>query len=509
MPQPLVQEPQPDTIAPPVQPGDCGLGERDRTCRATRREGRLGGILLERGLIAPIGSEGKHRFEREELVRGCVQPRRLGRRGSEGRSRCLLLVRREPVMCRNGGLVPERGGDGAVVADAREWQEILLDRLPDELVAEVELLAVLDQKSMLDCLRQARGQIGIQHGSTSAWPTRGAWRQTRGTRLEDHGRGGELGRRQGHAGRCEEPQQAPAFGTADREPCRDELLEAACGGDARQLAPGKQELLGRQRAATRALGHQEQDAGGRSLTLDRFDQARHLRAGHRLQRDRADGPGCRGDDGAVRGPRVGPRDLVRPVAHDEGQPLRPRDPGQERDESARRRVGPVHVLENEHDRPLLAKSPEHAEDSLERPGLPSLQDRSSRARRQQAKGREPRSELGHEPRRVLPGRTRHTAKGGIVKRCQDGSERAQHGAEGSIGTARGGAVQHDHRLGEVTDPADRLLQEARDADPGRAGHEERPCSPLCCSLQDGREAHEGRLTPDETRARQPRGHGPF
>ena len=160
--------------------------------------------------------------------------------------------------------------------------------------------------------------------------------------LERLGDGGDRGPRQRPTGRGQQAQHAPGLGRADGHPGEDQVLERGRQRDRRQLAPGGQELLGHERAATRPFDDDDQHAGRRRLPLDRLDEA-----GQVVPAERRQGQAIRLARGALEGPQVdGPRvvaaDGIGLVGADDGQALGAGDPGEERRRacgSRRRRDG--------------------------------------------------------------------------------------------------------------------------------------------------------------------------
>ena len=63
--------------------------------------------------------------------------------------------------------------------------------------------------------------------------------------------------------------------------------------------------------------------------------------------------------------RMPPGQLVRPVRPDQDQPLVAQPSREEREQGARRRIGPVQVLEHEHDRSFERQAAQHVKDGFE------------------------------------------------------------------------------------------------------------------------------------------------
>ena len=73
--------------------------------------------------------------------------------------------------------------------------------------------------------------------------------------------------------------------------------------------------------------------------------------------------------GQPRQERVAAMELVRPERHDQHDPVGAQVPDEEGDRLARRRVGPMQVLDDEQDRGLFRQSLENAQNGVEQAGL--------------------------------------------------------------------------------------------------------------------------------------------
>ena len=147
-----------------------------------------------------------------------------------------------------------------------------------------------------------------------------------------------------------------------------------------------------------------------------------------------------GDDRAEVGrPRVVAADDVGLVGADDRQALFARDPGQERDERPGRGIGEMQVLEDEHDRMLLAEPAEQPEDPLERPGLAPLRGGRSAAGDRGADLGQARPEVGQQPDDL--GRGRAEQLGEDIRRqvAQGRADRPDDGAVRLVGAGRPGA----------------------------------------------------------------------
>ncbi len=189
----------------------------------------------------------------------------------------------------------------------------------------------------------------------------------------------DLGGRPGEAGAVHRPlrrrqqsQHAAAFGRPAGEAGRDEVGERPGERRALELAARRDQLLDDERRPRRALGHQDDDRGRRTLPVDPLDQPGDLatREGREVHPDGR--PQARLDDREVLAQRMLPGEPVGLVGQDERDPLVARDAGHERRERAGRRVGGVQVLEHEDDRPLGGDPAQPAEQGLQGARLAAL-----------------------------------------------------------------------------------------------------------------------------------------
>ena len=210
---------------------------------------------------------------------------------------------------RDPGRLGETRGQCRVMAPALRRQEVRLHRAGDELVAELDrrlgwqrgrgarrqpipgrdrphrsgsrragpagLLGQVDEP-VLEALDQPDDKVRLE--DPAAPPRRGAGSGGRsiGRPLEGRRRRGELVEPERLPGRCQEPQDPPAFGCPLGEACHHELFERAGQRRAGELAPGGEELLGHERIATRPFRDEQQDRCRRALALDPLDELGEL-----------------------------------------------------------------------------------------------------------------------------------------------------------------------------------------------------------------------------------------
>ena len=214
----------------------------------------------------------------------------------------------------------------------------------------------------------------------------------------------------------------------------------------------------------------------------------HLR--ERAQVDALDAPGAH-ELGQQRAQRVRAADVVDAIGPDDQDALALEVAHEEADQVARRGIGPVEVLQDQHDRGLLGDAREHLEHELEQP-------RTSGGR--VAGGLLVGPEVGHQPGHLRPCGGRDPAVAQLRLR------RAQHAPQ-SLGERRerqpAGDVHAaaERRNGPVRAGAGReLLDQARLADSRLPGDQDHPARPGGDRGERRREALELLGPADEARA---------
>jgi hypothetical protein len=204
---------------------------------------------------------------------------------------------------------------------------------------------------------------------------------------------------------------------------------------------------------------------------------------------------------------VRPRQLVGLPGRHEAESLAVGDPGEERHQLACGGVGMVKVLEDEGHRARLAEPSERAEDALEDAGLAPLGRCRRRAFRKDAQVAGARTEPGHQPDHVLRAGRQDRGELPVRELQQDRLDRPDQRRVRPVRAGRSRAAAEDEeRLRQRGEADRRLVEEARHADPAGARHEDGSRPPVGSHFERGRKAGEGPLTPDEPRAREPRGH---
>ena len=167
--------------------------------------------------------------------------------------------------------------------------------------------------------------------------------------------------------------------------------------------------------------------------------------------------------------------LVRPVGRDQLYALSAQIAGQEREQVAGRAIGPVHVLEHEHERISAREAAQEAEDQLEQPSLRHRRRRAPVLLAGLELGKQWRQFLSAERRQLLPRR-------GIElphPRTQCLDERPE--GKPSLLQVQATADEADRAVGFRA--REELLDQPGLADPRLAGDDERRGAPLSSRLE--------------------------
>ncbi len=151
------------------------------------------------------------------------------------------------------------------------------------------------------------------------------------------------------------------------DPQQERVAQALRGGAA-TVEPGGEQLLGIQRVALAASEQAVDERGARGVAEDVLERLRELPAVERGQLDPASTLEPL-ELGQQRPQRVAAVELVAAVREQQHHPLVAQAAGEEPHERARRAVGPVDVLEHEHERLAAAEQVQQLEQRLEQPQL--------------------------------------------------------------------------------------------------------------------------------------------
>ncbi len=360
----------------------------------------------------------------------------------------------------------------------------------------------------------ASSQAGPQVGVECAGAGPRAGHRTRhgpvGVGLEGRGDGGELLAGERPLGQRHEAQR-PAGIRRDRIASRamisssNEPLSDADG----ELAAGRQQLLGDERQAARALGDEQQQAGRGALALDALDQGRQLVAVERRQEDPFGGRAGRSrwrrgrpsTDRRARPCRAG---ACPTMARRWSREIRARNVTKARvAASARWRSSRTSTTgRRSPSRPSRPRMP------FERPRLASFRGRAAAAPRGPPGDVEDRREVGQQPDDLGCGRSEQV--GEVVER-QGAQGRTDGPHDRSVGFVRAGGpgrrAQDGHRLAERMHPDDGLVDETGHADTGGPIEQDRPRAATRGVVESSGEARERVVTTHEARARVAGGHG--
>ncbi len=172
-------------------------------------------------------------------------------------------------------------------------------------------------------------------------------------------------------GRGDHPQQLLGRGGERLHAHHQRVAQRLGQGVPVAVGGGCQQLLGEERVAAGAL---EEGVGDRARGVRAEDPEQlgaQLEPRERLDLEAPD-PLEALHVGEERPQRVAAVQLVRAVGRDQHEPLAPRGAQQEREEVAGRAVGPVEVLDDEHERRLVGHAPEQRQQHLEQARLGEL-----------------------------------------------------------------------------------------------------------------------------------------
>ena len=341
--------------------------QRDRPRRLSARHRARGGVAQHLGAVHPgallrVG-HARPQLERAlEVAAGLlVGVQALGRdpRPHARPERAAELVGGAPVARelrrdRRLGHVAEqiralleRLGDPAVQRRVLAWEQVVVDRLADERVAEAVHPVGADHEHLVgDRLARALHHLGGgEPGDGLEQPVR--------DRPVEHG-----GRAHHRLGGGSEALDAREQDVAQR---LGQLPAVAVLGR-------RQQLLREQRVALRAAEEPLGQRGRRGLLHDALELFRQLAEVEAVEREPVDARGAL-ELGQQRAQGMAPVQLVGAIGDDEAERLLARAAHEEGDEVARRAVGPVQVLDREQHRAGAPETLEQREQRLEQPAL--------------------------------------------------------------------------------------------------------------------------------------------
>ncbi len=398
-------------------------------------------------------------------------------------------MRGEPVVSEHGagvqiragqlGVVLEGLGIGLVQLSALAGKQIIVDRGPPQGVTEAVPASrrIDDQQLLLDRLAQGQMQLGL--GQSSHERQQAVRRPARGGR---HDAERVLGARREELGAG---QQDVAQG--GREVVG---IETPVARDVQQLLDEQRDALGALRdevdqLTVRAMAEDGLDLGGDAVGLE----TRQL---HPLNSPLL--VPARGDPSE----RMSAMQLIGPYGEHEQQPAAGGPGDQQREEVEGRPVGPLHVLEREHQRRAGRQPDDDAEHQLEQSCRVAIIRRDCRR---------PLVELGNEPPDLGAGRAQRRVE---VAGGQLGGQTAHHLDDRREGDAA--AVELDAAADQ--DPgaglarlADQLVHQPRLAYPRLAADDDRDLLAGQHAAQGMTERLHLHLAPYQDGADQPRRHG--
>jgi hypothetical protein len=390
-------------------------------------------------------------------------PQRLGRRVAGGQLRRLdaghegsrQVVGRSPVQ-------RERRGDGDVAAGQRRIgrqrlavsgvdprplarERVAVDGVARERMAEdVAALGLVDhQHVVLDGIAERRIEVGIlQAGDRGQQPV--GHRAAPGRRDAQQLLGGWV--------------QALDAGEQDVAQGQRQLIGV------RAALHRVEDLLDEERVALGALMDLVHEPRGRRLAQDGLELTRDLRAAEALELDALHRPDAL-PSGDERAQRMAAVQLVGAEADDHEHAVRVERAHEQGHEVERRAIGPVEVLDHEHERALGGEPLDHADDQLEQTG------RAAVAQRRRA-GRAVGVEVGQHLRQLGAGRPDEGIEllGGRI--AHERAERVRERAERQALAAHLDATAREHPGARRARALGRLLDEPRLAHAGLAAEED-------------------------------------
>src|SRR5438552_8110797 len=136
---------------------------------------------------------------------------------------------------------------------------------------------------MIECLDHACPQVGVEDAIAPPRLRGGARGEPVDEALEGLSDRRELPAMERAPRRREEAQHAPALRCPARETRQDELLEAGAERDAGQLPSRRENLLGDERIAAGAFGHEQEGRRGGALALDLRDELSEVESVERAE----------------------------------------------------------------------------------------------------------------------------------------------------------------------------------------------------------------------------------
>ncbi len=466
-----------------IDAGDGAPSDLDRRGVFADQDGRLGGPDKD---VDPVARLGRVRDLLPELQRSQVVPVRIepgiaalgvatgSDRGGQGPK---LVARRIPVVgelgrgrdgpgaadagCPVGRAGLERGREPGVIAGALAWEELAVDHLLEEGVPEGQVRvgrpAGRDQDPAVDDLAERLAHDG---------------------RAELRDRGEQVVIDPGPRRRGDAEDLLALLGDG-RHPRQDHVAEPRRQLAVRRLPGGGEDLLGVERVPVGPGPDPVDEVRGRRDSQLVGQQARQFVAIESPEVDPVDPLGALelGDIGRHDVARV---ELVGPQGGDDQDAGIAQVPGQEREQVAGRRVGPLDVLDDQDQRRDPGEPLDDTEDELEQPplGEPVVGPGSKRPETAVGGSASTRSgrgaDLRHQPRQlasVRPEERRDRAGIDVAQQRPEGFDerriRQPPGAEREAATDQDPGALGGHPFAEP-------LDEPRLPDPGLAGDEDHP-----------------------------------
>ena len=225
-------------------------------------------------------------------------------------------------------------------------QEVFVRDLADERVAELVRRATVgldrDEHMLVDGVAEVFDEVGL-------WTVGDGREQVMLRTPTDDGR---------------DPQHALRLRGQGGQPGEQDLLERRREGSTTVPRGTREQFLDEERIAVRPGEHVVDEPGARHGSEDPGDLGLNLVTIEARQVDALDRRQPL-EEGEQRQQRVPPGQLVRPVRPDQGQPFVAQPSREEGEQGARRRIGPVQVLEHKHDRSFVRQAAQHVKHGFE------------------------------------------------------------------------------------------------------------------------------------------------
>ena len=294
-------------------------------------------------------------------------------------------------------------------------------------------------------------------------------------------------------------EKAAGLGRHRLDPRQEDVAQSRAKAAGSVVAPGRGQLLDEEGVAFGALEDDVDQAGRRRLAQDAAKLLGHLASGERGELDPLD-VGQPLDLGKEPAQGMLALHILGAIGRHQQDAVVAKGPGQEGQQVEGGAVGPMDVLDDQHERLLRGQTADQSEDQLEQP--------TGRAWIRVGGAGCVRIQLGEEPGQVATSRPEQRVQFGRWRAADENPERFHDGHEGHALAAQFDASAGQHARASLPgDAIGRLPDEAALADAGLAGHDHDARFARGASLERRHEAGHFAVASHEHRAHQPSGHG--